>query len=101
MYFLFLPFLISFLGTNVLCLAKSLLFNGGMGRQTESGKMFFSESETGKCLTSHNGIMWHDFQAGKHVHFLVFAFMWGGGVVSIFHIKGKQSHHTGKDRYLP
>lgn len=46
----------------------------------------FLESETGKCLPGCSGIMWHNFQAGKHVHFLVLAFMWGGGVVSIFHI---------------
>lgn len=48
--------------------------------------MLFSESETGKCLTGCRCIMRQGFQAGKHVQFSVFALMWGGGVVSIFHI---------------
>jgi len=86
----FPPLNIFFSGTNDLHLAKRL-FNGRTGRQTESGKVLFSESETGKCLTDRNGLMWHNFQAGKHVHFLVFAFMWVGGVVSIFHM-----YHLGK-----
>lgn len=74
------------MGTHVLYLAKTNLFNGRKGRQTESGRTLLSESETGKCPTGREGATWHDFQAGKHVHFLVFAFMWEGGVVSVFHI---------------
>lgn len=79
------PPLIS-LSLSLMLFGKSYSFQHGMDGQTESGKMLFSESETGKCLTDHNCIMWQGFQAGKHVQFSVFAFMWGGGVVSLFHI---------------
>lgn len=58
-----------------------------MDGQTENGKMLFAESETGKRLTDQDCIMWQGSQAGKHVQFSVFAFMWGGGVVSVFHIR--------------
>lgn len=84
----FFPLNNSFSGFSVLYLEekkkKSLLFNCRMGKLRVAE--CFLESETGKCLPGCSGIMWHNFQAGKHVHFLVLAFMWGGGVVSIFHI---------------
>lgn len=94
--FHFIPLNNASVGSSLLCLAESLFF---FLTAEWADKLWvaecFSESETDKCLPGHSGIMWHELQAGKHVRFSVLAFMWAGGVVSIFH-----TCHLGRSRAI-